>query len=111
MPRLVAKMSGSSSPETIIGVLKSANEIFKQFRGMNESHEMKVRLKAALDQFADPLTKFYQRVGQMAAASMQDKGKLVVCVSQNRICRPHIRFCVPPQKRQTIARNRHRVLL
>ena len=78
LPRMVAKMSGSKDPATIIGVLKAAHEIFLQFRGMADTHNNRVRLKAALDQFAKPVTNFYQRVSQMAMAAMQDKGRLTL---------------------------------
>lgn len=78
LPRMVAKMNGSTNPETIIGVLKAAHEIFKQFRNMSNKHENLVRLKAALDAFADPLTKFYTKVGKMAMGAMQNKANLSI---------------------------------
>ena len=73
---LVQKMTRSSEPQTIIGVLKTAHEILKQFRGMSDSHETLSKLKVALDEFSDPLTKFFQRVSHMAKASQANKKSL-----------------------------------
>ena len=78
LPRIVAKMGGSGGPSTIIGVLKTVHEIFKQFRNMKEEHENLLRLQAALKQFAEPLTQFYQRVAGMAMAAMQNKQNLTL---------------------------------
>eukprot|EP00850_Spirogloea_muscicola_P008170 SM000043S15798 [mRNA] locus=s43:232850:238627:+ [translate_table: standard] len=87
LPELTSKLS-SEDYHVIVGVLRTANSIFKRFRDQYKTNELLLELKYVLDIFVQPLLELFKRTGQLISSTQSDLPALKPLLESARlICR------------------------
>ena len=84
MPQLVEKLN-TSDLRVILGVMLTANSIFKKFRYIYKTEELMEQLLYCLNAFQAPLTEVYKASGTAILTFANDKDSLVVVMETLRL--------------------------